>query len=53
MGLEINLFFETLPRANINDKTKPIGKEMTNKSKVLSSPPITSKKLRKSKDSFR
>ena len=53
IGLEINLFVETLPKANINDRTKPIGREITNKSKVLSSPPITSTKLRKSKNSFR
>ena len=45
VSFEINLFFETLPKANINDKTKPIGKEITNKSKVLSSPPITSTKI--------
>ena len=33
--MEINLFVETLPNANINDRTKPIGREITNKSKVL------------------
>ena len=31
---EINLFVETLPKANINDRTKPIGSEIINKSKV-------------------
>jgi hypothetical protein len=49
----MNLFFETLPNANNKDKTKPIGREITNKSRVLSKPVITSKKFRKSKESFK
>jgi len=53
IGFEINLFFETLPKANIKDKTKPMGREIINKSKVLSKPEITSIKFRKSKNSFK
>ena len=42
---QINLFSDTLPKANTKDKIKPIGSEIINKSNVLSNPAITSIKF--------
>ena len=50
IGFDIILFLETLPKAKTNDKTKPIGKEIIKRSKVLSKPDKTSTKLRNNND---